>query len=164
MDFILRLKHWQVFLILSLASFTSNFEWVGNDSFNLAINTVGMIIYFLWYFVIGVELTKHLPPRLELGRTMFIINALVLMLSMVILIIVFDGEFSSNGFFGFAWVVYLVYAVVQFIFFPARALKSVEQQAEIGFDQYVGYFLLIFFWPFGIWWIQPKLNRIGRPE
>lgn len=164
MNFILKLKHWQVFLILSLASLTSNFEWVGNDFFNLAINTFGVIIYFLWYFAVGLELTEHLPVRIELGRTMFIINAFVLVLSMLILITLFDGEFSSNGFFGFVWVVYLMYAVIQFIFFPARALKSVEQQAEMGFDQYFGYFLLMLFWPVGIWWIQPKLNRIGRPN
>ena len=160
MKFILKLKHWQVFLILSLASITSNFEWVGQDFFNLAINTFGVIIYFLWYFAVGLELTEHLPPRIELGRPMFIINAFVLTLSMLILIIVFNGEFSSNGFFGFVWVIYLMYAIVQFIFFPARALKSVEQQAEVGFDQYFGYFLLMLFWPIGIWWIQSKLNKI----
>ena len=164
MHFILKLKHWQVFLILSLASLTSNFEWVGNDFFNLAINTFGVIIYFLWYFAVGLELKEHLPPGIELGRTMFIINAFVLPLSMLLLIVVFNGEFSSNGFFGFVWVIYLMYAIVQFIFFPARALKSVEQQAEMGFDQYFGYFLLMLFWPVGIWWIQPKLNRIGRPN
>lgn len=164
MHFILNLKHWQVFLILLVASITSNFEWVGQDFFNLAINMFGLMIYFLWYFAVGLQLTKHFPPRIELGRTMFIINALVLVLSMLILITAFDGEFSSNGFFGFVWVVYLMYAVIQFIFFPARALKSVEQQAEIGFHQYFGYFLLMLFWPVGIWWIQPKLNRIGRPN
>src|SRR5687768_11905772 len=95
---------------------------------------------------------------------MFIINAFVLTLSMPILIIVLDGKFSSNGFFGFVWIVYLIYAVVQFMFFPSRALKSVEQRAEVGFDQYFEYFLLMLFWPAGIWWIQPKLNRIGLAE
>lgn len=162
MNFILKLKHWQVFLILLLASITSNFELVDHESFNMAINTFGVIIYFLWYFAVGLELTEHLPPKIELGRTMFIINAFVLTLSMLILIIVFDGEFSSNGFFGFVWVVYLMYAVVQFMFFPSRALKSVEQGSEATFGQYFRYFLLTIFWPIGIWWIQPKLNRIGR--
>lgn len=75
---------------------------------------------------------------------------------------VFDDEFSSNGFFGFVWVVYLMYAVVQFMFFPSRALKSVEQGSEATFGQYFSYFLLTIFWPIGIWWIQPKLNGIAR--
>jgi len=162
MSFILKLKHWQVFLILLLASITFNFEWVGNDFFNRAINTVGLIIYFLWYFAVGLELTEHLQHRIEFGRSMFIINAFVLTLSMLILVTVFDGEYSNNGFLPFVWGVYLMYAIVQFTSFPARALKSVEQQDEVRFDQYFGYYLLILFWPFGIWWIQPKLNRIGR--
>lgn len=54
---------------------------------------------------------------------------------MLILIVVFDGEFSSNGFFGFVWVVYLMYAAIHFMFFPSRALKSVEQGSEATFGR-----------------------------
>ena len=100
--------------------------------------------------------------KIELGRTMFIINAFVLTFSMLIMVTVFDGEYSSNGFLPFVWGVYLMYAIGQFIFFPSRALKSVEQGSDATFGQYFRYFFLTIFWPIGIWWIQPKLNSIGR--
>jgi len=160
MHFILKLKHWQVFLILSAAAIFSNFTWEKQDNLNLVVNSFGIVLYFLWYFIIGLELTEHLPPRVELSRTMFIINAFVLMISMAIIIGVFGGHFSSNGLLGFAWIAYIMYAMFQFMFYPSKVLKSVELGTEASLGQYIRYFFLIFFWPVGIWWIQPKLNKI----
>ncbi|MEO9853193.1 MAG: hypothetical protein ABJH72_04390 [Reichenbachiella sp.] len=160
MNFILKLRHWQVFLILLLASLTSNFTWENHDLFNLALNTFGLILYFFWYFVVGLELTEHLPPRVELSRTLFIVNAFVLVFSIIIIVIAFDGHFSSNGFVGFLWVAYMMYAMFQFMFYPSKALRTIELKSEATIGQYFSYFLLIIFWPIGIWWIQPKLNEI----
>ena len=96
MEFILRLKHWQVFLILLTGSITSNFTWENNELSNLVLNSFGLIIYFFWYFAVGLELTEHLPKRVEFPRTLFIMNAFVLIISMLIIVAVFDGQFSSN--------------------------------------------------------------------
>lgn len=160
MDFILRLKHWQVFLILLIGSLTSNFTWENQETFNLVLNSLGLIIYFFWYFAVGLELTEHVPPRVELSRTLFIVNAFVLIISMLIIVAVFTGHFSSNGLLGFLWIAYLMYAMFQFMFYPSKALRTVEQGKEATFGQYFKYVLLTIFWPIGIWWIQPKLNRI----
>ncbi|MBV6645062.1 MAG: hypothetical protein KI790_06420 [Cyclobacteriaceae bacterium] len=160
MEFILRLKHWQVFLILLTGSITSNFTWENNLLFNLALNAFGLIIYFFWYFAVGLELTEHLPRRVELPRTLFIVNSFVLIVSLLIIVAVYDGYFSTNGLLGFIWIVYLMYAMLQFMFYPSKALRTVEQGTEATFGQYLKYVLLTIFWPIGIWWIQPKLNRI----
>lgn len=160
MDFILRLKHWQVFIILLIGTLTSNFTWENQETFNLVLNSLGLIIYFFWYFAVGLELTEHVPPRVELSRTLFIVNAFVLIISMLIIGAVFNGHFSSNGLLEFLWIAYLMYAMFQFMFYPSKALRTVEQGKEATFGQYIKYVLLTIFWPFGIWWIQPKLNRI----
>ncbi len=161
MKFILRLKHWQVFLILLIGSITSNFTWVDHELFNMALNSFGLIIYFFWYFAVGLELTEHLPPRVELPRTLFIVNAFVLIISMLILITVFDGEYASNGLLGFLWIGYFMYAMFQFMLYPSKALRTIEQGTEATFGQYFRYVLLTIIWPIGIWWIQPKLNKIS---
>jgi len=90
MEFILRLKHWQVFLILLTGAITSNFTWENNELFNLVLNSFGLIIYFFWYFAVGLELTEHLPKRVELPRTLFIVNAFVLIISVLLLESLFD--------------------------------------------------------------------------
>lgn len=160
MGFVLKLKHWQVFLILLIGSIATNTKWGNHEVFNLGLNSFGLIIYFLWYFAVGLELAELLPPRVELPRTLFIINALVLIISMLLIISVYGGNFSSNGFLGFLWIAYTMYAMFQFMLFPSKALKSVEKGSEATIGQHFGYFLLTIFWPIGIWWIQPKLNRI----
>lgn len=162
MNAILKLKHWQVFLILLFASITSNFTWQDHDEFNLLINLTGSIAYFAWYLILGLELTEFSPPRVELPRTMFIINSFFLIFSVIVLIAAFDGSYSGNGLFGFIWVVYMFYALFQFIFYPSRAFRTAELKKEVSFGQYFGSFLLIFFWPIGIWWIQPRINRIVK--
>jgi peptidoglycan/LPS O-acetylase OafA/YrhL len=164
MNFILKLKHWQIFLILLIGSLTSNFTWEDHEFFNLGLNSFGFIIYFFWYFAVGLELTEYLPPRIELPRKLFIINAFVLIISILIIVVVFNEQFSSNGLLGFLWIVYLMYAMFQFMFYPSKALRTVEQGEEATFGQYFGYFLLIIFWPIGIWWIQPKLNKIAAEK
>jgi len=160
MNFILKLKHWQVFLILLIGSVTSNFTWENHELFNLALNSFGLVTYFFWYFAVGLELTELLPPRVELPKTLFIINAFVLITSMLIIVAVFNGQFSSNGLLGFLWIIYLMFAMFQFMFYPSKALRSVELGTEATLGQYFGYFLLTIFWPIGIWWIQPKMNKI----
>jgi hypothetical protein len=164
MDFILKLKHWQVFLIFLGGSFLINFTWINEDVLTLIFNIIGLLIYFFWYFSVGLELTEHLPPRIELPKTFFIINSFVILISIAILIIVFDGEFSTNGLIGFLWIIYLCYAFFQFMFFPSKALKSIELGNKAKLGDYFGYFLLTVFWPIGIWIIQPKLNKINKEE
>ncbi|WP_215226769.1 hypothetical protein [Echinicola shivajiensis] len=83
---------------------------------------------------------------------------------MIIIVAVFNGQFSSNGLLEFIWITYLMYAMFQFMFYPSKALRTVEQGTEATFGEYLKYVLLMIFWPIGIWWIQPKLNRIINPS
>ncbi len=160
MTLLLRMKHWQIFLLLLLASFISNFTWVGYELLSTILNLIGVLLYMIWYFAVGLELSEHLPRKVELPRTLFIVNGFVLTLSIVILIMIFDGSFESNGLLGFIWITYMMYAMFQFFFYPGKALRSVELKEEAKIGEYLGYFFLMIFWPIGIWWIQPKLNKI----
>ena len=161
MTLFLKMKHWQIFLLLIFASFISNFTWVGYDLFNTLLNLTGVLLYLIWYFAIGLELTEYLPRKVELPKTLFVINGFILILSTVILTMFFDGSFQANGLLGFILAIYTFYAVFQFFFYPGKALKSIELNTEAKIGEYFGYFLLMVFWPIGIWWIQPKLNKIN---
>lgn len=137
----------------------TNFNWELHESYNLAIKSFGLIIYFLWYFAVGLVLTGHVP---ELARTIFIINAFVVILSLIVVVIIFDGNYSGDSILGFIWVAYFIYALFQFMLYPAKVFKTIEQGIEATFSQYFGYLIMSIFWPIGIWWIQPKLNRISE--
>ncbi len=44
--------------------------------------------------------------------------------------------------------------------YPAKALNAVEKGTDIDINDYFGDTLALVFWPIGIWFIQPRINRI----
>lgn len=44
--------------------------------------------------------------------------------------------------------------------FQAKVLKSVETQKEALFSNYINEFFFFLFFPIGIWFIQPRLNKL----
>jgi hypothetical protein len=50
------------------------------------------------------------------------------------------------------------------IYFVAKALKSVERQSPTRFNDSRREFLLLWFFPVGIWLIQPRVNRLFAPS
>jgi len=42
----------------------------------------------------------------------------------------------------------------------ARTIKTAELQRATRFDDFKGKFFLIMFFPIGIWFIQPRINKI----
>jgi hypothetical protein len=48
--------------------------------------------------------------------------------------------------------------------FPARPLKSIELKRNAGIWEYTPEAFQFLFWPLGLWWTQPTINRIVTKE
>jgi hypothetical protein len=46
------------------------------------------------------------------------------------------------------------------LYFVAKTFKTVELQRETAFSDFVGEFFMLWFYPIGIWIIQPKVNKM----
>jgi hypothetical protein len=46
------------------------------------------------------------------------------------------------------------------IYFVAKTFKTVELQRETNFSDFVGEFFLVWFYPVGVWMLQPKINQM----
>jgi RsiW-degrading membrane proteinase PrsW (M82 family) len=66
------------------------------------------------------------------------------------------------------WVIALL-VLGQFIFlyrfifildFISRSIAAVDLQKPVGSNQYAGYFFCLFFFPIGIWWVNPKIKDL----
>lgn len=44
--------------------------------------------------------------------------------------------------------------------FAVKRLATLEQKQQVSFPAYIGSFFLIFFFPIGVWFIQPRVNRL----
>jgi len=53
-----------------------------------------------------------------------------------------------------------MFCIFYCLYFVAKALKSVELQREVTFNDYAGEFFLFWFSPIGVWVLQPRINKL----
>jgi hypothetical protein len=161
MNKILRLKHWQIFIVLFLSTLLNNCEVKGNTTLTDIFAIIGLITFFGVLIVYGHSLYELLPDKIELNYILFLINSFLVLGATIFVVIMtetnqvsFSGIYAIPGF-------YIFYALLHTIAFPVKVLKSIELNREATLSEYVGLFFMIIFWPFCIWFLQPRVNKIA---
>jgi hypothetical protein len=177
---LLKIKHWQLFSLLFAIPFLFQMVMMGivtssNDptvflfSFPFLITYV-LGLYFAWFYVLGVNLHKKLPQtvNLSLGRFKFFLFApVVYAVFLFVFMFVTFSDMSVDSQIDpliFLWILpfhfFAVYCIFYCLYFVAKSLKSVELQRPVDFNDYAGEFFLIWFYPIGLWFIQPRINKL----
>ncbi|WP_299702123.1 hypothetical protein [uncultured Pontibacter sp.] len=160
MKSVLELKHWQVFLTITIASFFSEINPESFPFINAILSLTAVLAILLWPLSLGYEMNHLLPSKIKLSPTLFILNGfLVVALLSVSTVLGEELSYSGNGFKAIP-VYYGLFAILHLFAFPAKMLKSLELGRKAQFGDYAGDFFLMFFWPIGIWVIQPRVNKI----
>jgi len=192
-DIFLKAKHWQLFALLvgipliyqivvmiitfsdAIAGNNPNLDFFGGlfVVFPL-IMIISMIIFYGWFWSVGVGLQKYIPGDIKKNVAIFKI-LLLFPLLYIFTIFVFAGitllDFidlnnieESNIFLAVAIILplHLFSMFCQFhsLYFVAKTFKQAELQKAVKFDEYIGEFFLLWFFPVGVWFIQPKINKI----
>lgn len=184
MKFFLQLKHWQLFVLLIGIPIILEFLTVGfifsADDFSsgfqsfLRIFPVLMLLYmsilFGWLWSVGVFLSKKLPKGepmpIGLFKGAIIIPMLyILFICWFVAKLMWGNEMSElfiNEKLGLILTAHFTSMACIFfvLFFNAKALKSVELQRSALLGDYVGEFFLFWFFPVGIWFLQPRINQL----
>ena len=178
MKFLLRLKHWQLFLltwgvpilidIYSFVDMTILFRLFP------AMMFVFMVMVFGWIWTISTALHKKLPPGVNLNLRQFqLMFAIPIIYCLVILGWInfanFTDQYGEQDDLGGGVIVFIVVMhlisiafILLGIRFAAKTLKSIELGRLAKFGDYAGEFFLIWFSPVGIWILQPRLNRLAK--
>jgi hypothetical protein len=53
-----------------------------------------------------------------------------------------------------------MFCIFYTIYFVAKTIKTVELKREVKFGDFAGEFFLLWFYPVGVWILQPKLNKM----
>jgi len=157
-NWLLKMKHWQVFLLFALLYVASKSPF-SNQLTNGSLFLVALVGYVGWYAVLGNTLYNYLPRGTTYNLVWFLINAFLLIVSFGAVLILFDGNLQIDGLaaiLGF----YIFFAIGHLFWLPAAALVASETKKKPEFSQYAGTMLQLIFWPVGIWFIQPRLNRL----
>ncbi|MEJ0031567.1 MAG: hypothetical protein WDO15_14855 [Bacteroidota bacterium] len=175
MSILLRLKHWQVFMLtfgllvlayifLAVVGMSRSRELVGMTGYAIQaipfVEIASFVIANFWVFVIGTRLypkQEYYRDSLMLLIFRWCIYFSTLATSARLMI------FPTLGFYGpiNEYITILVIAGgIYCSYFAARLLNSVEQERAAPFREFVGDFILFIFYPIGVWWLQPRVNRI----
>jgi hypothetical protein len=176
----LTLKHWQLFALLVGIPLILEFIMMGfvvssRDpravfTFVPILTIVSLGLFFGWFYSLGANLFKRLPATAKMSLTRFKIFLFIPVVYIIIIMVVMFGLFSdiSSGqqpnpmIFAFILPVHLfsMFCMFYCLYFNAKALKTVELEKPVTFSDFAGEFFLLWFFPIGIWILQPRINRL----
>ncbi|OAV75819.1 hypothetical protein Barb7_00529 [Bacteroidales bacterium Barb7] len=123
-----------------------------------------------WFYSMGTNLHKKLPQTVKMNLTQFKLFLFFPAICKVITSIFLPDLFSeimsggqlNSTLLAFAIPLYLfsTFCIFYCFYFIAKALKSVERQEPVTFDDFSEEFVLIWLFPIGVWLIQPKMNKL----
>jgi hypothetical protein len=169
MNFFLKLKHWQIFLLFFgtpiILLFLSGFNNVlfQNDFLRYILPILAglsmIFIYLGWLWTIG-NINRYLnsDTKKEFSIFKFLFRA-TLILGFIILPIL---RTIDNNLFIIKILRFLTFINFLFcIYLISIALQGIEKQKFGQINNLVNDFFLIWIMPIGIWFIQPRLNKIA---
>ena len=177
MTFLMRMKHWQLFILLIAPSIFFD-GFVLSNSRNFALPDTGFLVimlitvavFFGWFYAMGTNLHKKLPGTVKMNLTRFKIFLLIPSIYILVLSLFLIPYFQSKNEWPNDGVTALIvsahlfsmFCIFYCMYFNAKALKAVEWQRKVTFSDFAGEFFLIWFFPVGIWIIQPRLNKLVK--
>lgn len=184
MDILLRLKHWQIFLLVIGIPFVVQFiqnVWIitsGQEigasypSFLGLLLIIPLLIFFLWIGEVGKKFSKseESPP---MKTRKFILSLWVSCISNVFLLVYFWSYPQNLDVEGEEVISITVIALIVFIAlltlfhclsFMAKAIVQLERGREVTSSEFFSEFVMAVILPLGIWLLQPRINQLEKEK
>lgn len=181
----LKAKHWQLFLLMFGIPMIFQFVIMGiifanvgsgnNPDPSIMFNYMKffpimmilfMGVFFGWFWSVAIGLQSKIPEGVKMKVKKF----KIFFFTPLIYILFFLGFFMTTMTGGgpnpaiFAVIVPLhlfsMFCMFYILYFVAKTFKTVELQREVSFSDFAGEFFMIWFYPIGVWIIQPKINKM----
>ena len=113
-----------------------------------------------WYWCIGTFLSSRVTPELRLKLQFF--RFAVVYPAIYILFFMWVFQMPSVDLFVLVFPLHFfaMFCLFYLLYFVAKSLVLAETARPATFNDYAGPFFLIWFFPIGIWFIQPRINRL----
>jgi hypothetical protein len=177
MQIFLKWKAWQIFLLIVVFPFATQSlimkALINSQELEtgLLFNVMPLImlifigIYLLWFWSLGTELNKIVPEdiRLKVSRFKFGIKfcAIYMVVFQMFFIATANGYGSSTY---MSWIIipHLVamYFMFYSIYFISKNLVAFENNKNDKSKSSKVTFFLMWFFPLGIWFVQPRINKM----
>jgi hypothetical protein len=131
-------------------------------------------ILFGWQWSVAIGLQSKVPANVKMKVGKFKVFFFIPIIYLI-LISISVGVFLNKIFNGYEpdMTVFLpvmmivfplhllsIFGMIYTLYFVAKTFKTVELQREVEFSDFVGEFFLIWFYFIGVWFVQPKINKM----
>jgi hypothetical protein len=132
---------------------------------------VYLTLVLAWFFTLGTRLYNKLPQGVNMNLARFKIF-LFIPVAYVLLIVLFAAQQSMPnnlnsempmGTFAVLVPLHLfsIFCMLYCMYFISKELKIAELQKDVtSFNDFAGEFFLLWFFPIGIWFLQPRINQL----
>ena len=174
-DFFLRAKHWLLFVLtfgLMMAAQIAVMVFIAAgpaspeelfDKLTFVIFLVTLLSCFplySWLWVLGSFLSNLQRPDLRLSARFFQFAIIFPLPYIYLFFLVFQSKRPEMFLVIFPLHLFAMFCIFYVMYFVAKNLAQLENARRATFSDYAGYFFLIWFYPVGVWIIQPKINRL----
>ncbi len=167
---LLTLKHWQVFLILT-TGFVLNFILVESEfkigqisSLKLAVivGILSLILFFSWVLTIGIFVNgiQDNPYHLRQGILIFAVLSSMIGYSELNIERLAAENLQIPNWFGMILTPLTFFGIIYTFYNVPKSLKSIELDRKVPFRECFVDAFLLFAFPIGVWFIQPRINRL----
>ena len=173
-------KHWQIFLGFIIILVVTNeildtilnyFGYSPFDTLSRAIKSlVTFPLYLSYPYLVGEDLNALLKQQTKftpISNRLFLILIAMLMIPNFISYFYLDSLGDKPDAPTWLTIVLLVLnfsLLFKICSYGARPMKSIELKRTAGFWEYGKESFQFLFWPLGLWWTQPIINRIAAKE
>lgn len=167
MKFMLKMKAWQVFtLVLCAPLLFMASEWIGLgpkwfDTFHWITTLVSAIILLGWFWALGSHINLWIPEDIRPSRLFFRFGLVFSLLFLAF----FDPRSSwKDNYYALALMPAYFLGLFYAFYFVAKNLVMAEQKKKVVFNDFAESFFLAWLFPIGVWFIQPRVNRMFEQQ
>ena len=167
-----RAKNYEVFLLFFIPLAVGEVASVnlsmrnGHVEFNLGtalVASLGLAVAYtvlLWLWSVGKLANSATKPKLRLSFPAFRFAILYPAIYLALAIPLFETLEGAAMFIILPFHLTAIGCLLYDLHFVAKGLVLCGRRRPVTFYDYAGPFFLIWFWPVGIWSVQPRVNRI----
>ena len=165
MRFFLTAKAWQVFLLIMASMFVGAFIQPAPANFNILMlsTLVFMAVWAAWLWSIANASNNKLEPPLRKSPRLMVVGLVIAASYLLMAPWLWPDMRTGQGGIPALMVPMHLLAMLGIFYalvFTANRLTTLERKQQVSFFDYSGPFFLLWFFPIGIWFIQPRVNKL----
>ena len=163
-SFFVRAKSWQIFILLFGVMVLSQIAAATADAEKMLPRIWGFTLLFMlcfegWFWALGTFLNSIVRPALRPGVSFFRFALIYPMIYLPVFMLVFPPSPKMLTLI-FPLHLFAMVCIFYLLNFVSKNLVLAEAGKEVSFYDYSGPFFLLWFFPIGVWVVQPRINAL----